>query len=408
MTEEALPAFAAYGIELEYMLVDRASLAVRPMADELLKTEAPEASWEVTHGDLGWSQELALHVIEVKNLRPAADLADLAVKFRREVAAVNRRLEPLGARLMPGGAHPWMNPAAETRLWPHAGGEVYRAYDRIFGCRRHGFANLQSMHLNLPFAGDDEFARLHAAMRLVLPILPSLAASSPIIGGTRAAWLDARMAAYQSHQMGYPATQGQVIPDTIGSISEYRDRVLEPMYREIAPADPEGILRHEWLNARGAIPRFDRNAIEIRVIDMQECPMADLAIAAAAIAVIRALYEERPAGLAAQHAMATQTLVAILDACIRDADAALIGDEEYLGLLGWHYGPCRGSELWRHLVHSSPLPRLWEAPLQIMLEHGTLARRILSALGPRPGHFQLDAVYRALCDCLAEGRLFVP
>ena len=32
----ALPAFAGYGLELEYMIVDRDSLAVRPAADTLL------------------------------------------------------------------------------------------------------------------------------------------------------------------------------------------------------------------------------------------------------------------------------------------------------------------------------------------------------------------------------------
>jgi hypothetical protein len=28
--------------------------------------------------------------------------------------------------------------------------------------------------------------------------------------------------------------------------------VLAPMYAEIAPYDPAGTLRHEWLNSRGA------------------------------------------------------------------------------------------------------------------------------------------------------------
>jgi hypothetical protein len=32
------------------------------------------------------------------------------------------------------------------------------------------------------------------------------------------------------------------------------------------------VLRHEWVNARGAIARFDRSAIEIRVLDVAECP----------------------------------------------------------------------------------------------------------------------------------------
>ena len=40
------------------------------------------------------------------------------------------------------------------------------------------------MHVNLPFADDAQFARLHAAIRLVLPLLPALAASSPIAEGS--------------------------------------------------------------------------------------------------------------------------------------------------------------------------------------------------------------------------------
>ena len=39
------------------------------------------------------------------------------------------------------------------------------------------------------------------------------------------------------------------------------------MYRQIAPLDPDHVVQYEWLNSRGAIARFDRNAIEIRVID---------------------------------------------------------------------------------------------------------------------------------------------
>jgi hypothetical protein len=31
-------------------------------------------------------------------------------------------------------------------------------------------------------------------------------------------------------------------------------------------------MDHHFANSRGAIARFDRGAIEIRVIDIQECP----------------------------------------------------------------------------------------------------------------------------------------
>ncbi len=132
-------------------------------------------------GAISWSNELVAHVVELKTSEPAAALAGLAQAFAEHVRRINDLLRPLGARLMPTGMHPWMDPARETRLWPHDYSEVYANFDRIFDCRGHGWSNLQSVHLNLPFADDEEFGRLHAAIRLLLPILPALAASSPIV-----------------------------------------------------------------------------------------------------------------------------------------------------------------------------------------------------------------------------------
>lgn len=405
----ALHAFAGYGIELEYMIVDRQTLAVMPIADALLQAGAGRKASEVDRGRFGWSNEIVLHLVEIKNSLPGPALEPLAAGFQAEVNSLNRLLQPMGARLMPGAMHPWMNPAAETRLWPHDQAPIYRAYDRIFDCHQHGQANLQSMHLNLPFANDAEFARLHAAVRLLLPILPALAASSPIADGAPGGSVDRRMEAYRSAVGRVPSVIGQVIPDTLSSRAEYAAQVLTPMYRDIAPLDPEGVLRHEWLNARGAIPRFERNAIEIRVIDVQECPQADLAIAAAATAVIRALYDDKWSTLAMQQAFGTDALANILLACIRDADQAVIDDAGYLRLLGLSDRQYRAGELWRHLINRTALNRstFWVETLRVMLERGPLARRILRAVGPVCSKDRLHAVYLELCDCLEAGKLFV-
>ena len=405
----ALHAFAGYGIELEYMIVDRQTLVVMPIADKLLGAAAGKTASEVDRGHFGWSNEIVLHLVEVKNAHPDPALDPLAAGFQAEVNAINRLLEPLGARLMPGAMHPWMDPAAETHLWPHDNAPIYQAYDRIFGCRKHGQANLQSMHLNLPFADDGEFARLHAAVRIVLPILPALAASSPIADGRPSGALDTRMEGYRTAVSRVPSVIGQVIPDTVGSRAEYQARILAPMYRDIASLDPDGVLQHEWLNARGAIPRFDRNAIEIRVIDVQECPQADLAIAAVATAVIQSLYHVDSATLAEQQVIPTDALASILLACIRDAERALIDDAGYLRLLGFPGRHCRAGELWHHLIETTSLERSgpWSEPLRVIREHGPLARRILRALGPDFDPAHLHAVYRKLCDCLEAGRMFV-
>jgi len=166
---DVLPAFSGCGIELEYMIVDRHTLAVLPVADELLHRLAGEYACEVRQGALCWSNELVLHLLELKNSNPDTAMESLPDALQGEIRHINRLLEPMGARLMPTAMHPFMNPRAETRLWPHLSAKIYRAYDRIFGCRCHGWANLQSLQLNLPFAGDQEFARLHAAVRLLLP-----------------------------------------------------------------------------------------------------------------------------------------------------------------------------------------------------------------------------------------------
>ena len=395
-----IPAFAAYGIELEYMLVHCDGLDVAPIADGVL-----QGSTCLERGELGWSNELVLHVLELKNLRPTAGLAELAARFQHEVRGMNRTLAARGARLMPGGMHPWMDPARETRLWPHGNSAVYRAYDRIFDCRRHGWANLQAMHLNLPFANDEEFARLHAALRLVLPILPAIAASSPFAEGKSARALDYRMAVYRDNAPSMRELNGELIPEPVSSRGEYEREILAPLYRAIEPRDTEGVLRHEWLNARGAIPRFDRNALEIRVLDIQECPAVDVALATLVIDLVRSLYENP-----APHDIPTAELAAIFDACVRDAERASISSRRYLAALGIDRDACSAQELWQALAErlDGKHRALWEPTLAFVLRRGPVARRLLAAAGPQPSHAALAAAYAELCQCLHEGRRFDP
>src|SRR5688572_28507452 len=100
-----LHAFEACGLELEYVIVDRAGLAVMPIADRVLQdlSGSSEPVNGCARGELGWSNELVLHVIELKNVRPTAALAPLADKLQDEVREMDRALIRHRARLMPGG-----------------------------------------------------------------------------------------------------------------------------------------------------------------------------------------------------------------------------------------------------------------------------------------------------------------
>ena len=212
--------FEGYGVELEYMIVDAGSLAVRPVADRLLMDDAGVVQSEVERGAVSWSNELVSHVLELKTTEPARSLVGLGDRFAEHVRAATARLRPLGSALLGTGAHPFFDPHTETVIWPGEYTEVYRTYDRIFGVRGHGWSNLQSVHLNLPFGDDAEFGRLHAAIRLVLPIIPALAASTPYLDGRRADHLDARLHLYRHNQDRIPELVGRVVPEAVFPVAD--------------------------------------------------------------------------------------------------------------------------------------------------------------------------------------------
>jgi hypothetical protein len=403
--------FERYGIELEYMLVDAETLDVLPVADRVLHAVAGDYVSDVEQGDVAWSNELTLHVIELKTNGPVASLAPVPAAFQQDVQRINEILAPLGGRLLPTAMHPWMDPRRETRLWPHEYREIYETFDRVFDCRRHGWANLQSVHINLPFADDAEFARLHAAIRLVLPILPALAASSPVRDGRLTGLMDTRLDTYRANAARVPFITGRVIPEPVYTRGDYERTILRPMYADIAPFDAEGVLQEEFLNARGAIARFCRNTIEIRLLDMQECPPADLAICSAVIAVLQRVVAETWSSLAAQQAVEIAPLERILLATIRDAEQAVIDDGAYLAHFGVSEPRLTARELWQHLVAAtrgmdSAFAAAGREPLDIILRRGPLARRIAAALGAAPSPERIREVYRDLADCLSVGRLF--
>jgi len=410
VTAAPLRLFAAAGIELEYMIVDAATLDVRPLADEVLKAVAGSYELEVEFGAIAWSNELALHVIELKTLAPVPTLEGLARTLQDHVARIREILGPMGATLLPTAMHPWMDPHRELRLWPHGSDAIYAAFHRIFDCRGHGWANLQSTHLNLPFGDDEEFGRLHAAMRLVLPILPGLAASSPVADARLTGRMDTRLDLYRHNADRVPSVAGQIVPEAVFTRAAYEGELLQRIYDDLAPLDPDGVLRHEWVNARGCIARFDRMAIEIRLIDAQECPRADVAVAAAAAAAVRALVLERWSSYSAQKRWEEGRLAAILADVARDGDMAVIRDRAYLEALGYRGADSiRAGALWRHLLDhggADALPEEARAALELIGERGCLARRIATALGREPERAQLVTVYRRLAECLATGELF--
>jgi gamma-glutamyl:cysteine ligase YbdK (ATP-grasp superfamily) len=408
MNDERWGLFERWGVEVEYMIVDAETLEVSPIADRLLTDADGQPVAEIEVGPLAWSNELVLHVLELKTNGPAESLHGLAASFQEGIADANRRLSQYGGMLMPTGMHPRMDPVRQTKLWPHDNSVVYETFDRIFGCSGHGWANLQSVHLNLPVRDDDEFRRLHAAIRVVLPLLPALAASSPFMDGRITAWLDTRIEVYRHNADRIPSVSGLVVPEPASSEREYHETILKPIWTDLEPHDPEGVLREEWVNARGAIARFDRGTIEIRVLDTQECAVADVAVVAAASALIRRLADETTASVETLNALPTDQLASLLLDTATMGDRTEIDDRAYLEAIGWTTGACRARDFWDRAIEGGlddgPDREQWERALEVILGDGCLARRILARTGDSPDRRAIDATYRALTSCLASGR----
>lgn len=401
--------FQGFGVELEYMIVDRDTLAVKPIADEVLKHELGSYESDFENGIVTWSNELVLHVIELKSTKPEIDFKSLEIAFTENIEQINSILTRWNAMLLPTAAHPFMNPLNEAKLWPHDNNEVYEVYNRIFDCKGHGWSNLQSTHLNLPFNGEAEFAKLHAAIRLVLPILPALCASSPIIGGESSGLLDTRLRYYKTNQAKISSITGRVIPEAVFSASDYERVIYDPIKKDIAQYDPEEILDPVWVNSRGAISRFDRGSIEIRLMDVQECPAADLAIQTLVIDTIKALANEEFTSYADQIKWEAEPLALILEAGIEKAELALITNKDYLKVFASEASALTAGALWKHILAKVKSDDLIERKknLDIILNQGSLSTRIMIALNGDYSKSSLTKVYKELSNCLAKNRLFL-
>jgi hypothetical protein len=177
------------------------------------------------------------------------------------------------------------------------------------------------------------------------------------------------------------------------------------MYADIAPHDPDEVLQDEYLNARGAIARFGRGSIEIRVIDIQECPAADLAVLQAAAALIRGLVEERWCSLADQQAVPVDPLADLFNDAVTTAEDTVLHNSSLLRIFGCPAQPLTLRQLWSNLdqrLQPDMEPEVRRA-FDHILEHGPLARRIRNRLAGRAASQSLQSLAAELCDCLNSG-----
>ena len=120
--------------------------------------------------------------------------------------------------------------------------------------------------------------------------LPAITASSPIFEGKEGPDIDNRLQFYKANQKEVPSVAGDVIPEYVSSLDQYKRDVIGRYSEDLANAGADKtLLNREWVNSRGIIFRFDRCALEVRVMDEQECVKSDVALACFVRAALRGL-----------------------------------------------------------------------------------------------------------------------
>jgi hypothetical protein len=147
--------------------------------------------------------------------------------------------------------------------------------------------------LNLPYGGRKKGPVFHNLLANILPYIPAITASSPIYEERLGDYVDNRLYFYMNNQNEIPSLVGDVIPEYVKSTEEYAEKVIGQYSKDLARANADKcIIGVEWINSRGAVFRFDRHAIEIRIIDEQDCIKSDVAIACLIRAAMRGLLNE--------------------------------------------------------------------------------------------------------------------
>ncbi len=325
-------------------------------------------------------RSLGMGAVELGTVTPVRKPASLRKQVQARVTAANGILARQGMRLAPSAAYPFMTSDAT-------------------GCLR----------IQLAFHGDDGFAKVHAAVRMLLPIIPAISAASPFVQGQATGVLDSVVHLRAQERTTHSALTGHFIPEAVFSQEEYYREVFGPM-ADVLASSGEAAFDHQTENKRGAIALFDQELIELRVVDMQECTTADLAVAKMIVAVLKALVSGRWVSSYLQRAWSEHDLLPILDDVVRHGGDAMITNREYLLMFGlMKQDEMPAAKLWQHLFVDlySELGRSTRQGMSHIMEHGCLARRILARLGTTPDTSALQALSGELAGCLASDRMFI-
>lgn len=381
---------------MTFGVVDRKILGPEPVPT--LPTLAPGSDPDAK-GGIRWERSIAAHLVRASNQRPARRIPPLYDQFHNAVVAFNKELDIHGLCLLPGGIHPWLDP--RTEIHPTVDDPLFPVLDKVVPLRTHGIGNGHDVRLSIAFNGDPDLARLFAAVRILLPIIPAISAGSPWSMGREPGTMSQRVGSWVDLTFPGATKPGALVPEGVYTEDDHIRTIEAPMAQELARRNALAVLGNEWTDPRGAVVQFTPGWVHIRLVDTQESVAASLAVCEMIVAVLRALVKGRWVSTYLQRAWHEQDLTSLLHTVIQQADAAVIMDRNYPMMFGLlDQDGITAGKLWQHLFVDlyADLSETAQLHMAHILEHGCLARRILARTGMKPERGTLVRVYGRLAD----------
>jgi gamma-glutamyl:cysteine ligase YbdK (ATP-grasp superfamily) len=205
------------------------------------------------------------------------------------------------------------------------------------------------------------------------------------------------------NQTEVPSITGDIVPEYVSSFEEYEKTTIRQYSEDLAKANaPRCLLNKEWLNSRGAVIRHDRKAIEIRIMDEQECVKSDVALSCFIRAALRGIWQQEEEFEYQPH----DILVKNLHAVIRDGLDAFVQ----------HSKGSTARQVCNYLhriaeENASSEEKKYLGIIKQRIENGNLSDFILKEVTKKVLKTNLEeavlTVYSSLAKCLENNKVYI-
>jgi len=276
----------ALGPEHEFSLVN-SEMKPMPIVEKVIDEYYGKISNAFYLPKFAIRKEFPLHIVEIKARNPFTSPELLEESMQEATKSLIEFIhKKYRARLLGTGMHPLLHlEETGTRHYDN----IAKEFSKVFPLRRHGWLNIQSFQINLSYSTEKEAVSLHNALAHLCSYLPAISASSPISEGHLTQYDDFRLYNYKMKSHEIPSIAGDVVPEYISSFSQLRSEVSDRYSRDLSNAGISIKDFADYVNQRMAVLKFARNAIEVRVMDEQECIKSDVALSCFIRSTVRGL-----------------------------------------------------------------------------------------------------------------------